>query len=200
MSRVLYVSQYFVSADQPGGVRHWQHTRALARAGHDVTVVSSYVQHKERDIPERYRKCTLSGFNTAHLDPKIRDTLVRARRISQQYVERFVNANGRFCESGLIYIGPPGIGKHLAQGGRGAPAGVDGDAIAAAAHVKEADGGQVAVQCLGDKVADAVLGGVLPGETGHPRHRGDGGKGRVDCPPDTLFTQRAEVGQLAFGH
>jgi glycosyltransferase involved in cell wall biosynthesis len=54
MSRVLYVSQYFVSADQPGGVRHWQHTRALARAGHDVGVVTSYVQHKERTIPERY--------------------------------------------------------------------------------------------------------------------------------------------------
>ncbi|HTI34116.1 MAG TPA: glycosyltransferase family 4 protein [Miltoncostaea sp.] len=52
--RVLYVSQYFVNADQPGGVRHWQHTRALARAGHDVTVVTSYVQHKERAIPERY--------------------------------------------------------------------------------------------------------------------------------------------------
>jgi glycosyltransferase involved in cell wall biosynthesis len=44
-----------VNADQPGGVRHWQHTRALARAGHDVTVVTSYVQHKERTIPERYR-------------------------------------------------------------------------------------------------------------------------------------------------
>ncbi len=55
MSRVLYVSQYFVSADQPGGVRHWQHTRALARAGHRVSVVTSYVQHKERTVPERYR-------------------------------------------------------------------------------------------------------------------------------------------------
>ena len=53
--RVLYVSQYFVNADQPGGVRHWQHTRALARAGHEVTVVTSYVQHKERTVPERYR-------------------------------------------------------------------------------------------------------------------------------------------------
>jgi glycosyltransferase involved in cell wall biosynthesis len=52
--RVLYVSQYFVSADQPGGVRHWMHTRALARAGHDVSVVTSYVQHKERTVPERY--------------------------------------------------------------------------------------------------------------------------------------------------
>ena len=55
MSRVLYVSQYFVSADQPGGVRHWHHTKALAAAGHDVTVVTSYVQHKQREVPERYR-------------------------------------------------------------------------------------------------------------------------------------------------
>ena len=53
--RVLYVSQYFVSADQPGGVRHWMHTQALHRAGHKVSVVTSYVQHKERTIPERYR-------------------------------------------------------------------------------------------------------------------------------------------------
>ena len=55
MSRILYVSQYFVSADQPGGARHWQHTHALARAGHQVSVVTSYVQHKERTVPERYR-------------------------------------------------------------------------------------------------------------------------------------------------
>jgi len=55
VSRILYVSQYFVSADQPGGARHWQHTHALARAGHEVSVVTSYVQHKERTVPERYR-------------------------------------------------------------------------------------------------------------------------------------------------
>lgn len=55
MARILYVSQYFVSGDEPGGVRHWQHCRALARAGHDVTVVTSYVQHKGRTIPEEYR-------------------------------------------------------------------------------------------------------------------------------------------------
>ena len=55
MARVLYVSQYFVSDDQPGGVRHWRHCRALVEAGHEVTVVTSYVQHKERTIAERYR-------------------------------------------------------------------------------------------------------------------------------------------------
>lgn len=53
--RVLYVSQYFVNADQAGGVRHYQHTRALARAGHHVSVVTTYVTHKERTVPEEYR-------------------------------------------------------------------------------------------------------------------------------------------------
>ncbi|HRC06694.1 MAG TPA: glycosyltransferase family 4 protein [Miltoncostaeales bacterium] len=53
--RVLYVSQYFVRGDQPGGVRHWHHTQALRERGHDVHIVTSYVQHKERTIPERFR-------------------------------------------------------------------------------------------------------------------------------------------------
>ena len=53
--RVLYVSQYFVRGDQPGGVRHWHHTRALAARGHEVHVITSFVQHKERRVPEAYR-------------------------------------------------------------------------------------------------------------------------------------------------
>lgn len=53
--RILYVSQYFVRGDEPGGVRHWHHTRALRRRGHDVHVVTSYVQHKSRTIPPEYR-------------------------------------------------------------------------------------------------------------------------------------------------
>ena len=53
--KVLYVSQYFVRGDQAGGVRHWHHTRALAARGHHVHVVTSYVQHKERSVPEEYR-------------------------------------------------------------------------------------------------------------------------------------------------
>lgn len=53
--RVLYVSQYFVRGDQPGGVRHWHHARALAARGHEVHVVTSFVQHKERHVPEAYR-------------------------------------------------------------------------------------------------------------------------------------------------
>ncbi len=66
-------------------------------------------------IPERYEKCTLGRFNTDNPDPKLQDTLIRALRISQQYVERFINADGSFCESGQLYIGRPGLGKtHLA--------------------------------------------------------------------------------------
>lgn len=53
--RVLYVSQYFVRGDQPGGVRHWYHARALAARGHEVNVVTSFVQHKERHVPDEYR-------------------------------------------------------------------------------------------------------------------------------------------------
>jgi glycosyltransferase involved in cell wall biosynthesis len=53
--RVLYVSQYFVRGDQPGGVRHWHHARALAERGHEVHVVTSFVQHKERHVPDEYR-------------------------------------------------------------------------------------------------------------------------------------------------
>jgi len=53
--RVVYVSQYFVRGDQPGGVRHWHHTRALAARGHDVHVITSFVQHKERTVPAAYR-------------------------------------------------------------------------------------------------------------------------------------------------
>ncbi len=53
--RVLYISQYFVRGDQPGGVRHWHHARALAERGHEVHVVTSFVQHKERQVPDEYR-------------------------------------------------------------------------------------------------------------------------------------------------
>ena len=61
------------------------------------------------------------------------------------------------CARDLERVGrPPGIGEDLAQRGSRPPAGVQGDAIDSAAHVKEADGRQIAILCLGDKVADAV--------------------------------------------
>ncbi len=68
-------------------------------------------------IPERYRGCQLSNFHTGSKDPAVGGFLVRAKKISERYVDTFFDAKERrFRESGLIYIGPPGVGKtHLAS-------------------------------------------------------------------------------------
>jgi len=52
---ILYLTQYFVTPDQPGSLRHYAHTRYLQEAGNEVTVITTYVLHKQRSIPERYR-------------------------------------------------------------------------------------------------------------------------------------------------
>lgn len=40
---------------------------------------------------------------------------MEAKAISQRYVDEFLRPEGGFCESGLLFIGPPGVGKtHLA--------------------------------------------------------------------------------------
>jgi colanic acid biosynthesis glycosyl transferase WcaI len=49
--RVLFLCQYVVRPDQPGGVRHWRNARALAEAGHEVTVVTSSVLHSTQSAP-----------------------------------------------------------------------------------------------------------------------------------------------------
>ncbi len=66
-------------------------------------------------IPERYRKCRLRNFNTSGARD-ISSYLVRAKRISERYVDIFFDSKeNRFRETGLIYIGSPGTGKtHLA--------------------------------------------------------------------------------------
>ncbi len=68
-------------------------------------------------IPERYRRCRLSTFKTTHsANPHVREQLQRGHKISQRYVDQFFDVKEkRFREAGLIYIGPPGVGKtHLA--------------------------------------------------------------------------------------
>jgi DNA replication protein DnaC len=73
--------------------------RLLARAG----------------IPSRYARCTLSNFKTDLGDSVEREQLFRALRVSGQYVDGFLTESGRYAESGLLYIGRPGVGKtHLA--------------------------------------------------------------------------------------
>ncbi len=69
-------------------------------------------------IPDRYRHCRVSNFQTSHQDPAHSDQLVQARSIARRYVDSFMDGEmGRFRESGLLLIGPPGVGKtHLAVG------------------------------------------------------------------------------------
>jgi|CXWL01.1.fsa_nt_gi DNA replication protein DnaC len=68
-------------------------------------------------VPERYSGCNLGDFETHDHDPGARDQKLRARRIAEQYLERFEIslADGRMPASGLLFVGPPGVGKtHLA--------------------------------------------------------------------------------------
>jgi len=66
-------------------------------------------------IPERYRRCTLQGFKTSHQKPAQAARLRKAQSESRRYVEGFLRPDGTFRDSGLIFVGPPGVGKtHLA--------------------------------------------------------------------------------------
>lgn len=68
-------------------------------------------------IPERYLKCRLENFKVANPEPSQRDALLRARTVAEHYVDSFLELDGKFREAGLIFIGPPGVGKtHLAVG------------------------------------------------------------------------------------
>lgn len=61
-------------------------------------------------IPPRYQSCTLHDFKPGGKAP-----LLEAQSVSQRYVDTFVGEGGKFREAGLLYIGPPGVGKtHLA--------------------------------------------------------------------------------------
>lgn len=55
MKRLLYITQYYASSDQPGASRHYQHIRTLIRAGYDVTLVTCYVKNRLRMIPPQYK-------------------------------------------------------------------------------------------------------------------------------------------------
>lgn len=64
-------------------------------------------------IPERYRGCKLDNFQV-NLQGD-RPQLVKALTLARRYVDGFVTEGGRFRESGLLFVGPPGTGKtHLA--------------------------------------------------------------------------------------
>lgn len=67
-------------------------------------------------IPERYRGCRIAKFDTNSLDSRVGELLLRAKTVAQRYVETFLDPKtGGFRRSGLLLIGPPGVGKtHLA--------------------------------------------------------------------------------------
>lgn len=66
-------------------------------------------------IPLRYSGTTLENFNVdGGADA---DRLLEARELSRRYVESFIGPSGEFRETGLLFVGPPGVGKtHLAAG------------------------------------------------------------------------------------
>lgn len=66
-------------------------------------------------IPSRYHSCSFKSFDIHAPSAAAKDQLLQAKILSQRYVDRFVGDEGAFAETGLIFIGPPGVGKtHLA--------------------------------------------------------------------------------------
>lgn len=64
-------------------------------------------------IPERYRGCKLDNFQVNLQGSK--PQLVRALAVARRYADAFLTESGGFCETGLLFVGPPGVGKtHLA--------------------------------------------------------------------------------------
>lgn len=67
------------------------------------------------NIPRRYRGCRLARFQTSEKDPSLQAQLNKALQICRRYVEEFVEEDGSYRGSGLLFTGPPGGGKtHLA--------------------------------------------------------------------------------------
>lgn len=67
------------------------------------------------EIPLRYRNCTLENFKVTGRAGEAGAVLLEARERCRRYVDGYVDADGKFQEVGLLFVGPPGTGKtHLA--------------------------------------------------------------------------------------
>jgi DNA replication protein DnaC len=68
-------------------------------------------------IPDRYRDCRLANFKLPSGSVAAGTQRLQARSLAQRYVDDFMQPQGGFARSGLLFIGPPGVGKtHLAVG------------------------------------------------------------------------------------
>jgi DNA replication protein DnaC len=66
-------------------------------------------------IPSRYHSCSFKSFDINAPSAAGKEQLLQAKTLSQRYVDGFVGDDGAFAETGLIFVGPPGVGKtHLA--------------------------------------------------------------------------------------
>lgn len=66
-------------------------------------------------IPRRYQRCRFRSFHPADPDPRRQAQLKRALADCRRYVDSFLEEDGTFRETGLLFTGPPGGGKtHLA--------------------------------------------------------------------------------------
>lgn len=66
-------------------------------------------------IPSRYRHCRLTNFHVSSGRSRHDPQLDAARKTAQRYVDEFIQDGIGFRQSGLLFVGPPGVGKtHLA--------------------------------------------------------------------------------------
>ena len=79
--------------------------RKMARPCGCRAAVSRQGKLEHAGIPERYRDCTIAGFDEIGAAE-----LGHAKRIAREFLDRYP-----FVEAGLLFIGPSGLGKtHLA--------------------------------------------------------------------------------------